>query len=155
MRIKVPAVCYTSRINKALGLCGIAIIVWLVIEYIVMFKTTDASFSGLHAGLIGLSCELIQDCSGIRSSRTRCRIWKISSARWRRWKKNGTPTRKEAECRHGRQHQAGSRTVMMSRPRNVILCQRYRTSLWYLTCRKCLSGPARQQRGSQDGTCCH
>ena len=63
-RIKVPVVCYTSRINKALGLCGIAIIVWLVIEYIVMFKTTDASFSGLHAGLIGLSCRLITGLLG-------------------------------------------------------------------------------------------
>ena len=63
-RIKVPVVCYTSRINKALGLCGIAIIVWLVIEYIVMFKTTDASFSGLHAGLIGLSCGLITGLLG-------------------------------------------------------------------------------------------
>jgi hypothetical protein len=55
---------YTSRINKALGLCGIVIIVWLVIEYIVIFKTTDASFSGLHAGLIGLSCGLITGLLG-------------------------------------------------------------------------------------------
>ena len=55
---------YTSRINKTLGLCGIAIIVWLIIEYIVMFKTTEASFSGLHAGLTGLSCGLLTGLLG-------------------------------------------------------------------------------------------